>query len=378
VLSSIQYIALTAAAAISASCTTTASADSIQFIFTSDAHYGLHRAEFRGRANVDAQTVNRAMVARMNDLQHEIGPIDFIVEGGDIANREEADGPSAIQPAAASWAQFENDYFGGLRLTTRSGARSPLYVVPGNHDLSNAVGFYKAMTPPIDNSAMLSIFNRMMRPTVARTSTTLNPASDLVNFSRDLGGVHFVFLSLWPDSLGRDWMERDLRTVTSSTPVVVFVHDQPDVEAKHFRNPNSGHGLTATDKFENLLADVFADGPTIDTPSLIEQRALEAFLRRHPNVVAYFHGNSNWNEFYDWNGPDRSIGLHVFRVDSPLKGAVSAGDETQLSFQVGTIDPGRRMLTVRECLWNAHPAAPAVAVEWGDTATVPLTVSSLP
>jgi hypothetical protein len=97
----------------------------------------------------------------------------------------------------------------------------------------------------------------------------------------------------------------------------------------------------------------------------------------HPNVVAYFHGNSNWNEFYEWKGPDRSIGLHVFRVDSPLKGALSASDETQLSFRVGTIDPDRRMLTVRECLWNVHPTDPAVAIEWGHKATVRLAVSPL-
>ena len=61
---------------------TTAGADSIQFIFTSDAHYGLRRTEFRGQTNVDSQTVNRAMVARMNGLPHEVGPIDSIVEGG--------------------------------------------------------------------------------------------------------------------------------------------------------------------------------------------------------------------------------------------------------------------------------------------------------
>jgi hypothetical protein len=106
---------------------------------------------------------------------------------------------------------------------------------------------------------------------------------------------------------------------------------------------------------------------------MIEQRALEAFLRDHPNVVAYFHGNSNWNEFYDWQGPDRSIRLHVFRVDSPIKGAVSAWDETKLSFQVATIDPARQTLTVRECLWNVDPAHPAAPIAWGEAATVPLT-----
>lgn len=352
---------------------TTAGADSIQFIFTSDAHYGLRRTGFRGQTNVDSQTVNRAMVAQMNGLPHEIGPIDFIAEGGDVANREEGEGTSAVQPAAVSWAQFEDDYFTGLTLTTRTGAKSPLYVVPGNHDLSNAIGFYKTMTPAVDNSAMVSIFNRMMRPRVAKTAATFNPTTDVVNFSNDLGGVHFMFLTLWPDSRVRDWMDRDLRSVPASTPTVVFVHDQPDVESKHFRNPNGTHGLSATDKFENLLADVFADGSTIERPSLIEQRALEAFLRDHPNVVAYFHGNSNWNEFYDWQGPDRSIRLHVFRVDSPIKGAVSAWDETKLSFQVATIDPARQTLTVRECLWNVDPAHPAAPIAWGEAATVPLT-----
>jgi hypothetical protein len=77
-----------------------------------------------------------------------------------------------------------------------------------------------------------------------------------------------------------------------------------------------------------------------------------------------------------WKGPDRSLGLHVFRVDSPMKGAISAGDEARLSFQVATIDPGRRTLTVRECLWNVHPTAPVAAVEWGDTAKVLITTSA--
>src|SRR6516165_9420756 len=60
----------------------------IRFLFTSDAHYGLHRAQFRGRTDVDAQTVNRALVAAMNDVGRLVGPIDFIVKGGDVSNRE--------------------------------------------------------------------------------------------------------------------------------------------------------------------------------------------------------------------------------------------------------------------------------------------------
>jgi hypothetical protein len=63
--------------------------------------------------------------------------------------------------------------------------------------------------------------------------------------------------------------------------------------------------------------------------------------------------------------------LHTFRVDSPMKGAVSGDDETRLSFQVAAIEPATRMLTVRECLWNADPPRPSLT--WGESRTVPLT-----
>jgi hypothetical protein len=162
-------------------------------------------------------------------------------------------------------------------------------------------------------------------------------------------------------------MERDLSGVSARTPVVIFVHDQPDAEAKHFRNPNPPHNINAVDQFENLLADTLEDGRTITVQSIAEQTALEAFLRRHTNVTAYFHGNSNWNEFYQWTGPRHTIGLDVFRVDSPMKGRFSAADETRLSFHVATIDPSTRRMTVRECFWNQGPG-----VKWGETKTVAL------
>src|SRR5262249_46395828 len=146
---------------------------------------------------------------------------------------------------------------------------------------------------------------------------------DRVLYARDVGGVHFVFLQVWPDSLGRAWMERDLARVPSTTPVAIVVHDQPESQAKHFINPNGTHDINAVDQFENLLSDSFADGPTADSPTTIEQAALEAFLEKHPNVTAYFHGNSNWNEIYDWKGPHGRAALHTFRVDSPMKGRYS-------------------------------------------------------
>src|SRR5262249_53936360 len=153
---------------------------------------------------------------------------------------------------------------------------------------------------------------------------TFDYARDRVLYAKDIGGIHFEFQQVWPDSAGRAWMERDLGAVPESTPVVMFVHDQPDAEAKHFRNPNPPHNINAVDQFENLLADTFEDGRSITAQSIAEQTALEAFLRRHPNVTAYFHGNSNWNEFYRWTGPNHTIALNVFRADSPMKGKLSA------------------------------------------------------
>ena len=68
----------------------------IQFVFTSDPHYGLTRTKFQGSEKVDAHIVNAAMIAKINTIQgltlpkdggikygKIIGAIDFIVEAGE-------------------------------------------------------------------------------------------------------------------------------------------------------------------------------------------------------------------------------------------------------------------------------------------------------
>jgi hypothetical protein len=357
----------------------------LQFVFTSDAHYGITRQAFRGLSDVDAHTVNAALVAAINRVPdtpfpddgglrsgQPVGPVDFVVEGGDVANREEVEGATAIQPAAKSWAQFRADYIDGLRLTDAAGRQSPLFIVPGNHDVTDAIGFYKPMVPPSDPTSMVRIYDRMMAPPAPLTNATYVYWKDRILTSREFDGVHFVFLTVWPDSQTRAWLDDDLRQVSASEPVIIFTHDEPNAESKHFRNPNGNHGIDAADKFENLLSDTFADGTTTKVPPTIEERALERFFDRHPNISAYFHGNSNWNQFYDWTGPDHTAAVHTFRVDSPMKGEISRHDETQLSFQVATFDPVSRTLTVRECLWNTRPGDPAAPLVWGGSTTVAL------
>jgi hypothetical protein len=135
--------------------------------------------------------------------------------------------------------------------------------------------------------------------------------------------------------------------------------------------------MTAQNKFENLVAEYYKDGLTAsgdDGNTDIEQRGWVKFLQKHPNIKAYFHGNSNWNEFYVYKGPDNNVSLNTFRVDSPMKGKYSAKDETKLSFQLISLDPAKQSITVRECLWDTNPSNPSTQVVFGDSKTVSLKV----
>ncbi len=357
----------------------------IQFIMTADPHYGITRKAFQGASKVDAHLVNAAMISKINALPNVklpadgginagkiTGAIDFVVEGGDIANRQEGTPEKSIQCASISWDQFKADYVDGLQIHDRNGKKSPLYVLPGNHDITNAIGFYKPMVPTTDAGAMAGIFNMMMKPTIQKTKDTFKYIEDKVHYSLNMGGIHFMFISLWPDSMERKWMAEDLKSVEKSTPVIVFTHDEPEVESKHFKNPNDNHDINGKDKFENLLADNFSGGKSVDDPTTIEQKSLEAFFYSNPNISAYFHGNDHWKRFRDWTGPDNTIAVHTFGVDSPMKGEVSKDDETKLSFYLVTIDTKSRLMSVRECLWNVDPAKTDSSVAWGDTITVAL------
>jgi hypothetical protein len=358
----------------------------IQMVFTSDAHYAVKRKKFRGDTAVDAHIVNAAMIKEINRVPalvlpadsgvaagRSVGYVDYLIEGGDIANRME----KPYQSTAASWTQFEADYFNGLSLKNRENRPVTLLLIPGNHDISNAIGFYKPMTPKTDPTSMVQIYNRMMQPAVPKTNADYNYASDKINYSRNIGGVHFEFITLWPDSAERLWMQKDLDTVAAKTPVIVVCHDQPTCEAKHFTNPLPPYNMTSQNKFENLTAEHYKEGTAVgddEAKTDIEQRGWVKFLKQHPNIKAYFHGNSNWNEFYVYKGPDNDVALNTFRVDSPMKGKYSAKDETKLSFQLISLDPVSRVLTVRECLWDTQPSNPAADVVFGDSRTISLKV----
>lgn len=352
----------------------------VTFVFTSDAHFGLTRGRFRGAEQVDAAVVNAALVAAINALPdatfprdgglgagERIGALEAVIEGGDIANRAE----NGVQPAQRSWSQFDSVYRHGLHTRTGGGAMTPLWMVPGNHDASNAIGFYRPLLGGPDAVSMMAIYNAMMRPATPVSASTYHYDRDRVHYTRDIAGVHVLFLHIWPDSTERAWMDRDLRTLQPGTPALIFTHDQPDVEAKHFRNPHGQGDINEQDRFENLLTERLQGGgeaTAADASTEYEQRMLAAFLKDHPAIQGYFHGNSNGHEFYTYGGPDHDLSLPTFRVDSPMKGDHSAADERLLSFMVITLAADGRSLTARECLWNAG----ADGVSWGETRTIPL------
>src|SRR5579885_701197 len=154
----VRLLALT----LSACAAGVAGAAPVTFVFTSDVHFGIARSRFRGDANVEARVVNAALVQTMNALPAarfpddgglqagaRVGPVDFVVITGDLTNRQELY-PLHIQSAAASWAQFHTCYLESLTLANAAGAATPLLLVPGNHDVSNAIGAPTTLVPARD------------------------------------------------------------------------------------------------------------------------------------------------------------------------------------------------------------------------------------
>ncbi|HIJ95890.1 MAG TPA: hypothetical protein HPP94_09175 [Desulfuromonadales bacterium] len=412
----------------------TAPATAATMLYTSDAHYGIKRAAayaFNGYSN--AQQVNSAMVSVMNTMPTVVLPadggvnagavinkVDYVVEGGDIANRMQSDPKNGystyVQSAYDSWKQFEAGYINTLKF--------PMLMLPGNHDVSNAVGYTKTMSRDggittaasgtftnLDGSVMAFIYNMFVKAGTFNTSTknaaqdsysntTYQTAANKIYYSKDIAGVHFMFISMWPDLDAQAWMEADLAKISSSTPAIIFTHDEPTTEGKHLTD-KAGPTIFAN-KFENLLVNVSeydtvalgttADGVAATTVSVpfhtqgnmstrAAQRTFVRFLQRHKNIVAYFHGNTNFNEFYTYTGPDNLVSLPVFRVDSPMKGYYTGQDDATvaptpgvfdtnlLSYQVISIDTVASKMTVREYFWKTKA--------WGASSTISLAPRAL-
>ena len=338
----------------------------LNFIFTSDVHFGLTKEEFRGKQKVPAIEINKAMVQAMNQIsanQNDFEGIDALIITGDIANRME----NGVQSATKSWNEFKEVFIDSNHMQKANGTKSDLLVVPGNHDMSNAIGFHRPMEPKKDAASMLGIYNLMFQNNqVSKFDSSLTR----IHYSRDIKGVHFIFLSLYPDSAERVWMEKDLAKIPISTPVFLFAHSIPDVEPRFFENPNGIHDINEEDKFENLVPERYKDGRDVKGVTTIEQKEFVEFIKKHSNIKIYFHGHENWTEYYTYSGPEKNIHLTCIRTDSPMKGRISLKDEKKLAFELVSINTNTGMLTVKEVLWNAYLNSNETG--WGQVGTYQL------
>ena len=360
---------------VSAVWNTGAYADVVQIVYTSDQHYGITRKAFRGRKQVPATEVNAALVASINELPGLVLPpdggvmagktvdwIDYVISTGDVANRMEGTREKAPMTATECWELFMEQYGKGITVRDRQGKPAELLVVPGNHDMTNAVGFFRPMYPARDDGALRGMLERARGGKV----TSFDPYAQPVVLSREKGGLHLLLMGIWPDTAGRRWMEGELKKIPAGQAALLFTHMPPNLTANRLTNPNGDHGLNAKDGFENLTPDESSVKSVKERP-LREHRELADFLKKHSAVRAYFHGHENFNEFYNWQGPDYTISLPTFRVDSPMKGDVSAADETELSYLLITADTDTGKMTVREVLWNTNASD---MITWGQTRTV--------
>ena len=328
----------------------------ITFVFTSDPHYGVYKESFRGAQQVSASSVNQAMLATVPILAKSnfpsdggvgagqlIGAPSFLVQGGDIANRQDAE--ENIQSASISWSQFAHDYLQ---------SSFPVYMIPGNHDLDNALGSHKHLKPDVDAGAYLGIYNAMMNPATPVDAAHFDYLHQPIQFAHDIGGVHMEFVTLWPDARARRWMATDLAKVKTGTPVLLFAHADIEPEDKFFTTEKS--------QKHNWLPQL--EGSLNDTPQL------DQFLVTHPQIKAYFHGHTHCTKFRTYQGTT-ALHLPVFGVDSPMKGDISANDESKLSYLVITLDSAAGRMTVRECFWNVGKRAGS-PLQWGESQTIPL------
>ncbi len=371
----------------------------------------------------DANTINQALLASLNQVStltfpsdggvhagQAVGGIDLLAVTGDMANRYENNGgtyQNTVQTDATSWQQFCATYFptsagGGMSLKTGANAAPALLLSPGNHDISNAIGYFDLNpfgTVPVgqDATSLCAMIQVASGGTLSYavgaapsyvTGGTLgagvspstfsealftakNGAGAYVNkpdYSLTINGIHFISLSAWPDSGTRAWIDNDLLGVPITTPVMLFTHCYPDVDTS-LLTPNPDTGPFTGKTYQCVVSDKVDPSEVGSTGTVVEQLAMTTWIKTHPNIVAYFHGHTNFNEMYTYTGPNNDIALNCFRIDSPMKGALSAAaplptataawqqnPTSLLSFQLATIDSATMHMTVREIRWYPAPA----------------------
>lgn len=360
--------------------TTAMAANSVTFVFTADSYFGINRKEFQGDKAVDARYANRDMVQKINSLPNQtfpqdgelrsgekIGAIDFVVHGGSIAHMMAA--ATITQSAADSWKEFDREFLQGIQLKNAQGEKAPLFYIPGVHDLTNAIGYYKRLDPKTDPSIPMQVYNRLVAPETPVSKKDFDVRKHVSLYSRTVQGIHLVFTQVWPDAQQREWIAQDIAKLPAGTPVLLFANVEPDAPSKLFINPNGKGDVNKDDKFENVIGEVFQGGTKVEDKSKPHEKALAEFVKAHPQIQGYFHGNTGLSDIKVWMGTEGDLFLPTYSVDSPVNGAISAKQEELVSFLVVTVDRDAQQTTARIVHWNADPKKKKGPLQWGNSAS---------
>ncbi|MEN6357871.1 MAG: metallophosphoesterase [Armatimonadota bacterium] len=135
----------------------------------------------------------------------------------------------------------------------------PTYVTGGNHDWWRFAGYTSGTSTYVAQKLK------------DRYTPNCNITEGNVSYAFNKDGVHFISLGRYPDQYVRSWLALDLANVTTSTPIVMFLH--------YYLNDDEEWWSY---EVRDLLADII-DGY---------------------NVIAIFNGHTHSTQHYTWNGYD--------------------------------------------------------------------------
>ena len=76
--------------------------------------------------------------------------------------------------------------------------RCPIYLVPGNHDISNAIGYPKTLTPAKDETSAIEIYNHNMPEFGSRKISSFDYTANKVHYTFIKDNLRFAFVGIWP------------------------------------------------------------------------------------------------------------------------------------------------------------------------------------
>ena len=226
-----------ALALLAATAATSAPPPTVTFFVASDAHFGARGMD----------ELNRSLVEQMNELPGT----EYPPELGGVVERPRGvlfTGDTTDNGRLDEFAEFEKVY--GLKGNDGL-LEYPVFEAIGNHDLNHE--------SPIKQRA--------------------KQRHGGIDYAWEWDGLHFLCLDLYPDAKTRAWLDRELRRIGPTRPVILYFHYS----------------------LEGPYSDFWEQ----------EEKAAFASAIEGQNVAAIFHGHEHRVGHYVWQGHP------VFRPGAP-------------------------------------------------------------